>query len=314
MVRVDRLLTLHLFRTLMKLRRVDGGLRIPILMYHSISDDPEPGVHPYYKICTSPSRFREHMQFLKDNRYQVIPLSAALDLMSRARKPATRNLELATCNLEPVTCNLQPATRNLQIASNRYTVITFDDGYHDFYTNAWPVLSEFEYPATVFLTTAFIDDIGRSFKGRPCLTWNQIRELHERGVSFGSHTVNHLQLHDLKWSKIGLEIEDSKKAIEDKIGEPVKEFSYPYAYPEADRAFCKKLSHILKEKGYDFCVTTRIGRVLPGDDPLSLKRLPVNSSDDLGLLSAKLAGAYDWLAHVQRISKSIKFTLQSLLT
>ncbi|MGQ9510075.1 MAG: hypothetical protein ACUVTN_11885, partial [Thermodesulfobacteriota bacterium] len=82
MFHFDRFLTLYFFRWLMYLRKENGHFRIPILMYHSISDDQERGVHPYYKICTSPSRFREHMQFLKNNDYQVIPLSTVLSLIT----------------------------------------------------------------------------------------------------------------------------------------------------------------------------------------------------------------------------------------
>lgn len=297
MVRLDRFLTLHLFRPLIKLRRENGRLRIPILMYHSISDDQEARVHPYYKICTSPFRFHEHMRFLKDNGYQVIPLSTALSLITdRPNRPDRLN------RLD----RLDRPNRPNRLDRPNYVVLTFDDGYSDFYTKAWPVISEFKFPATVFLPTAFIDYTSRSFKGRQCLTWNQVRELHEQGITFGSHTVNHVQLRDLEWSDIDREIKVSKKAIEDEIGEPVKEFSYPYAYPEADRTFCKKLSYILKENGYNLCLTTRIGQVLSDDDPLSLKRLPINNADDISLLSAKLAGAYDWLAYPQRLLKLLK--------
>jgi len=54
------------------------SLRIPILMYHSISDDPEPNFSPYYKVCTSPRRFAEHMQWLADSGYRGVTLSEGL--------------------------------------------------------------------------------------------------------------------------------------------------------------------------------------------------------------------------------------------
>ncbi|MEI6193525.1 MAG: hypothetical protein WCS42_04255, partial [Verrucomicrobiota bacterium] len=62
--RLDRSLTLHFFQ---RLGRGGAKDRLPILMYHSISEDPEEEVSPYYRVCTSPQRFRAQMQWLKDN-------------------------------------------------------------------------------------------------------------------------------------------------------------------------------------------------------------------------------------------------------
>jgi hypothetical protein len=90
-MRLDRLLTLYLFGPLSRLRRLPPGtIRIPILMYHSISDDPETG-HPYYWINTKPALFAEHMKFLHDNNYQVIPLSTAVGMI-RAGNPKSQTL------------------------------------------------------------------------------------------------------------------------------------------------------------------------------------------------------------------------------
>jgi len=83
-MRIDRLLTVYVFRPLARLRQ-PRGLRIPILMYHSISDEPETG-HPYYWINTSPALFAEHMKFLHDHDYRVIPLSAAVDMIRENSK------------------------------------------------------------------------------------------------------------------------------------------------------------------------------------------------------------------------------------
>lgn len=253
-------------------------------MYHSISDKKESG-HPYYWLNTSPKRFYEHMKFLKDNGYKVISLSEAVNTISNTpvlNKP---------CELNKLKQLNQP----------KYVVLTFDDGYRDFYTTAWPILSQFGFPVTVFLPTGFI---GGSFKKKECLSWSDVRELHRRNVSFGSHTVNHPQLHGLSWKDIELELGNSKKAIEDQLGAYVVDFSYPYAYPDADKAFCKRLASTLWECGYTHCVTTRLGCSAHGDDVLSLRRMPVNDSDDLFLFKAKLEGHYDWLCIGQRFIKN----------
>jgi hypothetical protein len=65
MFRFDRALTLSLFGPLTSLT-IAKGPHIPILMYHSISDDREDGVHPYYRVNTSPAVFAEHMKYLQE--------------------------------------------------------------------------------------------------------------------------------------------------------------------------------------------------------------------------------------------------------
>ena len=306
-MRLDRFLTLYLFSPLYKLLRKDNGLHIPILMYHSISDVPESG-HPYYRINTSPKRFYEHMKFLRDNNYKVISLSEAIDLTSGKSQPVT-------CNLQPVTCNLQGATRNPQpetcnsinpTNSTNFVVLTFDDGYADFYTTAWPILREFNYPVTLYLPTGLVGEGWPfDFKGRPCLTWEEVRELSRSGIEVGSHTVTHRRLYELPWKEVEEELKFSREKLEAETGTPIHHFSLPFAYP-ADRKWEASFQRLLNVCGYRSCATTTIGLHKPGDNPLCLKRIPVNNSDDLRLFKAKLTGAYNWLSSLQTLYKSIK--------
>jgi peptidoglycan/xylan/chitin deacetylase (PgdA/CDA1 family) len=183
--------------------------------------------------------------------------------------------------------------------SRRAVVITFDDGYVDFMTSAWPTLERLNFTASVFLPTAFISDRRRSFKGRECLTWAEVRDLSRLGVSFGSHTVTHPVLHSLPWPCLRSELSESRQQIEGTIGAPVTTFAYPYAYPQHESGFVSRFCRELKEQGYGLGVTTVIGRFSPDDDPLQIRRLPVNDADDLRLFAAKLAGAYDWVGALQ---------------
>jgi peptidoglycan/xylan/chitin deacetylase (PgdA/CDA1 family) len=230
----------------------------------------------YYRITTSPHRFRDHMQWIREHGYEVIGLERALDLV---------------------------ATR--AIRDRRQVVVTFDDGFADFLTAAWPVLQQFSCTATVFLPTAFV---GHTFNERACLTWDDVRALHGDGVTFGAHTMTHPTLHGLPWRRVRSELRGSRAKIEDELGAPIKTFAYPYAFPQEDGAFVARIRHELTEAGYRAAVTTVIGRMRLHSDPLCIRRLAVNEADDKSLFIAKLEGAYDWVARVQSVSRRVRRT------
>lgn len=266
-----------------------GEFRLPVLMYHSISDDPEAGRSAYYKVCTSPRRFAEQMRWLADWGYRGVTLTQGLEAL-RGRAAGSDG------------------------AGARPVAITFDDGFRDFRTAALPILQQHGFSATMYLPTAFIGEDRsasgradrRSFNSRECLTWPEVRLLEAAGIEFGSHTVSHPRLIELDWPVIEAELRDSKAILEHNLGHPVRSFAYPYGYPSTNRAFTARFKQTLRTLGYETCVTTEIGLVRPADEPLELKRLPANSADDAALLGAKLAGAYDWLHWPQSIVKRLK--------
>lgn len=282
-LRFDRLISTGVvypaLRMMRRLRSPDRVRTLPILMYHSISEDPEPGVAPYYRTVTSPRRFAEHMHYLSDHGWRGVTLQEGLQ--------ALQETPVAHDGPGPV-------------------AITFDDGFRDFYTRAFPVLNQFGFTATMYLPTAFVGDEHRQFRGRDCLSWAEISETAKAGIEYGSHTVTHPKLVDLPWDAIEAELRDSKSAIEQRLGGPVPAFAYPFAFPQADKAFAAKFCTLVSAAGYQSCVTTGIGRASRDDDPFRLKRLPVNDADDLELLAAKLDGAYDWLAWPQAATKRVK--------
>lgn len=244
-------------------------------MYHSIqegSSDPR----PYYNINTSRARFQQQMRFLRDEGYCAVHLDVAV-----------KSLEQGEHN-------------------SRYVVITFDDGYRDFFTAAYPALSEFGHTASLFVPSGLIQDRRTQFLGRECLTWSEVRELRERGIQIGSHSVTHRELKYMRAAQLEEEVVRSKNAIEARIGQSVKSFSYPYAFPETQVALARTLRELLEKHGYENGVTTILGTASRASDRFFLPRLPVNSWDDLTLFRAKLEGSYDWLHAAQYLTKKIK--------
>lgn len=151
-MRSDRAASLYLFRPVTRFVG-RNKMAVPILMYHRIPLTDGCETHPYYCTTTSVTEFERQIRFLSQNGYRSVSVAEA-------------------------------ATR-LQIArpGEKLVGITFDDGYQDFYTNAFPILNRYGYSASVFLPTAYIGDVPRQFKGSDCLTWSQIRELRKAGVN-----------------------------------------------------------------------------------------------------------------------------------
>jgi peptidoglycan/xylan/chitin deacetylase (PgdA/CDA1 family) len=188
---------------------------------------------------------------------------------------------------------------------SKTVVITFDDGYRDFYTDGFAVMKQCGFTATIFLATDRIQNVSVRIEGADYLTWHEVRELHSEGIHFGSHTVTHPDLRSLGPDQIEYELGRSKEIIEQRLSSPVELFSYPFAFPEEDECFTRFLEDLMGNLGYEAGVSTILGRASRKNSKFFLPRLPVNSWDDPQLLRAKLEGGYDWLHGPQLIKKSI---------
>lgn len=210
-------------------------------MYHNIANPPaEAGLKGLY-VC--PSMFRFQMWYLKIAGFTVVPLHEIAGLTER------------------------------DLSGKKIAALTFDDGYEDFYTNAFPVLGRYGYPATVFVVSGLAgsinawDEKALSIRKR-LMGWDRIKELAAfKNVFFGSHTITHPFLTKIGKKQAEAEIFGSKQAIEDRIGSPVETFCYPYG--DCNGA----VKELVREAGYKIAVTTNRGEVRPGDDPLLLRRV-----------------------------------------
>ncbi|WP_287129826.1 polysaccharide deacetylase family protein [Candidatus Cyanaurora vandensis] len=164
--------------------------RIPVIMYHDITPDKK----VFFDV--TPKKFRAHLESIRANGSTPITLD---------------QLEAYLTQGEP----LPP----------KPILLTFDDGYEGHFTEVYPLLKEFNYPAVFYVHTAFVG----STAGRPHMTWAQLQQLaSEDLVTIASHTVNHpADMNSLDPEQLRRELADAKQILEEKLGKPVVHLAYP---------------------------------------------------------------------------------------
>lgn len=171
---------------LMPLKTEAADLRVPILTYHYIANNPNPKDRARNALSVPPDKFEAQMLYLAQNGYTPITLDTLYGIYSKQ----------TTAPVKPV-------------------VLTFDDGYIDFYTIAFPILRRFNFHAVSFIPTGLIG-------GSYYMNWNQIKEMASSGlVTFESHTVSHSYLPSFN------QLLDSKNILQANTGYPVNFIAYP---------------------------------------------------------------------------------------
>ncbi len=212
-------------------------------MYHNIGIPPKEA--KLRGLYVTPRMFRFQMWYLKQAGFQVVSLKEIVDF---AKGGNARGKNLIS--------------------------LTFDDGYLDFCDNAFPVLKKYGYPATVFVVSGLAgrhnlwDADGLGVK-KALMDWEKIRFLDENGITIGAHTQTHPKLGSIATDDAGREIFGSKAQIEKQTGGRVDFFCYPYG------DFNGAAVQAVKEAGFLGAVSVGRGFVFRGDDPFTLKRIPV---------------------------------------
>ncbi len=179
-------------------------------------------------ISVSPEEFAEQMKFLHKNNYHVITSSDIHD--------------------STVPCNS--------------VMITFDDGYYDVFTTAYPLMSQYNFRGVLGLIPDRIDTSDYLF-------WSDIRQLQKSGWEIASHTWHHPNLSELPRENIPYEIQISKDDLEKWFQTQIHIFIYPkgrYTYYTLDK---------IRESGYRYAFTTQTGTSNLSDKPLELKRIDI---------------------------------------
>ncbi len=169
--------------------------------------------------------------------------------------------------------------------------ITFDDGWRDNYERGLPIVVRHGLPVTVFLVSGRVGL--REYVG-----WPEIREMRAAGIRFGAHSVSHPRLTEIPPGEARREIMDSKKAIEDGLGEEVAMFCYPYG------CFNREVRDMVEEAGYLGACCNAPGRLWPDDDLFALKRVTMTyRMKNRALIAAALSGYYVFVKEVRTGNK-----------
>jgi len=208
-----------------------------ILIYHRFGEDK----YPTTNIAVE--RFREQLEYLKNNEYTVITLQQLLQFLQGEIKLPERSV-----------------------------VITIDDGYRSVYENAWPVLREYGYPFTVFLYVKATENRHSDY-----MTWEQVREMKNAGVDFQNHGFAHehmafmppgMDVHDYRaW--IRADLAASTKILSEELDERPRFFAVPYG------EYNEIVLDEIRSFGYEAIILQDPGSVSSDTNPLAIPREPI---------------------------------------
>jgi peptidoglycan/xylan/chitin deacetylase (PgdA/CDA1 family) len=216
------------------LSRLDSP--VPVLTYHSLDESGS-------VVSTAPGVFREQMRALADRGFTGIAAGQLVDAWEgNAMLPA------------------------------RPVVLTFDDGFANVLDHAAPVLAALKFSATVYVVSGLCGktndwpDQGAAIPRLPLLSWAALAELITGGFEMGAHSVTHQQLMRLSRSAVEREVLGSKEMIEQRLGQVVKTFAYPFGLVSPD-------AHAVARAGYRAAMGTVLGVARRTDDRHCMARV-----------------------------------------
>ena len=233
---------------------------IPILLYHQVElTTPE---EDYLRLAVPPKIFEAQMAYLYKHQF-------------------------TTCTLDEYI-----NTAEEESPDDRKIVITFDDGYLDTYTNAFPILQKYGLSVTIFVTTDFLGTMHawESCKPVPYMSWSHARDMLNHGISFGSHTSTHPDLTTLTDREVLQELICSRQKIEDSLGIPIQHLSYPYGL------YNKKIMDLARETGYQSAYSVDYS----DGNRFSLERFMITLKDNMFLFTLK---ASKWASRLRMMHR-----------
>lgn len=227
-------------------------IRVPILMYHYISTVPanDPNKPLRRSLSVAPSVFRRQLDYLRSQGYSTITLNQLFDaLYYHAPLPS-----------KPI-------------------VLTFDDGYEDAYTSAYPILKAHGYSGMFYIITGKVGWQGQ-------MTWRQLREMLANGMQMGSLTIHHVNLGQMLQNspaQAEQEVRLSQLDLQNHLGIPIQQFCYPYGEPfhHGSPALQQAAIALLAKNGYVGATTDPppLGNIQSSQQPFMLLRTRVDGRE-----------------------------------
>ncbi|MGL5150300.1 MAG: polysaccharide deacetylase family protein [Clostridium sp.] len=205
------------------------NIGVPVLYYHSVEPSEA------NEVIISPDKLKMQLQYLLDEGYYPITLSQLYEHLTNDKAIPEKSI-----------------------------VITFDDGYQDNYTNAFPILKELDINATIFVISDVLNNGYYMYD-------EQVKEMSDYGIDIASHTSNHRNLLELPPEEQIKEIKNSKAYLEKLLGKEVTSLAYPFGDYNQDSV------RIAEESGYKMAFTTNRGLSDRSDKLLELDRIYISS-------------------------------------
>ncbi|HPM42618.1 MAG TPA: glycosyltransferase [Candidatus Omnitrophota bacterium] len=237
-----------------------GGSQIPCLLYHDIREDTADmtGARPeLVPYILRKTHFETHMKWLAESGYHV---SGCQVTKSQSDKAASKKIILA-----------------------------FDDGWKSNYEIAYPILKRYGFSATFFVT---IENIGKP----DMMTWKDIKEMADNGMEIGSHNMTHRIPVELWDDELEVEMRESKRVLEEKLGRAVRSFSLPTGF------YDKRMAKLARKTGYEIACYSRVelNSIKGGEEFLTLKKIGIKRGFDLELFNGIAKGDPNVLAKLRK--------------
>ncbi|HET9168214.1 MAG TPA: polysaccharide deacetylase family protein [Actinospica sp.] len=184
---------------------------VPILMYHSVSEEPTAATRG---LSVHPVDFERQLGLLSELGYTSISFGALVRAWRTAAREGGSRLTLP----------------------ERPVVLTFDDGYADFHSEVLPRLERYQATATLFVTTGWISTTDRpedEDRLAPMVNWSQLREIASAGVEVGAHSESHPELDRISARELNRQVGLCKEELDNGLEQHTDVFCYPYGYANA---------------------------------------------------------------------------------
>ena len=231
---------------------VEREARVPILMYHYISVPPPDADDVRRDLSVTPQDFEEQLRYLVEAGYHSITLRDLIYYLTIGKRLPR----------QPI-------------------ILTFDDGYRDNYTHAYPLLKKHGLVGTFFLITAPIDQENEEY-----ISWDQVKEMSAGGMEFEPHTYTHPDLREQPVDYVVWQIMASKEAVEERTGKTSRFLSYPSGM------YDQQVVDVLRSAYFWGAVTINQGDKQSSQQPFELKRIRIRGGDALDDFVIKLH--LDW--------------------